>query len=278
MATRSTPFAPGTPCWVDLFTSDPERSQTFYAAVLGWEFEDQGEAYGGYTLARRDGEQVAGLMRNAGESGSPDAWSTYLATAAIDESAARATAAGARMIAPPMPVGELGVMAVLLDPAGALFGLWQADRHTGFTRYNEPGSVSWAEHHSKSFAVTRDFYAEVFGWTYDVTSDTEDFRYLTAKVAGQEVAGLMDSAPVAAGRGPQPLGGVRQRRRRRRGAGDRPRPRRHGVDGCAGHPVRADRRPARPHRSALQAALRHADRSVPPAGLSVVTQDRQVVH
>lgn len=196
MATRSTPFAPGTPCWVDLFTSDPERSQAFYAALLGWEFEDQGEAYGGYTLARRDGEQVAGLMRNADESGSPDTWSTYLATAAIEESAARATAAGARTIAPPMPVGELGTMAVLLDPAGALFGLWQADRHTGFTRYNEPGSVSWDEHHSKSFAVTRDFYAEVFGWDYEVTSDTDDFHYLTAKVEGERVAGLMDSARV----------------------------------------------------------------------------------
>jgi predicted enzyme related to lactoylglutathione lyase len=194
MATRSTPFAPGTPCWVDLFTSDPERSKAFYTAVFGWEFEDQGEAYGGYTLGRADGEQVVGLMRNHGESGSPDVWSTYFATESIEETASRAGAGGATVIAPPMAVGELGQMAVLVDPAGAVFGLWQAGRHTGFTRYNEAGSVSWDEHHSKAFGATRAFYADLFGWTYDVTSDTDDFRYLTAKVGGEQVAGLMDSA------------------------------------------------------------------------------------
>ena len=194
MATRSTPFAPGTPCWVDLFTSDPERSTAFYTAVLGWQFEDQGEAYGGYTLGRADGEQVVGLMRNAGDSGSPDVWSTYFATTSIEETASRAGELGATVIAPPMAVGALGVMAVLVDPAGAVFGLWQAGEHTGFTRYNEPGSVSWDEHHSKAFAATRAFYADLFGWAYDVTSDTDDFRYLTAVVDGGPVAGLMDSA------------------------------------------------------------------------------------
>ena len=196
MATRNTPFAPGTPCWVDLFTSDPERSKAFYTAVFGWEFEDQGAAYGGYTLGRAGGEQVVGLMRNPGDSGSPDTWSTYLATESIEETAARAVDGGATVIAPPMAVGALGRMAVLVDPAGAVFGLWQAGEHTGFTRYDEPGSVSWDEHHSKAFGASRTFYADLFGWTYDVVSDTDDFRYLTAKVDEQPVAGLMDSARI----------------------------------------------------------------------------------
>ena len=196
MTTRTTPFAPGTPCWVDLFTSDPERSKAFYAAVLGWEFEDQGEAYGGYTLATRDGERVAGLMRNTDDSGSPDTWSTYLATSDVEASVAQAEEAGARVLAPALRVGDLGSMAVLLDPAGAVVGLWQAGGHTGFGRHGEPGSVVWDENHSKSFAASRAFYAEVFGWSYEVTADTDDFRYLTARVDGQDVAGLMDSARI----------------------------------------------------------------------------------
>ena len=194
MTTRSTPFAPGTPCWVDLFTSDPERSQAFYAAVLGWEFADQGEAYGGYTLATRDGARVAGLMRNPGDSGSPDAWSTYLATTDVDATVAKAVEAGARVLAPPLAVGDLGSMAVLVDPVGAVVGLWQAAAHTGFGRFNEPGSVVWDEHHSKSFGASRQFYADVFGWTYEVMADSDDFRYVNAQVDGREVAGLMDSA------------------------------------------------------------------------------------
>ena len=194
MSTRSTPFAPGTPCWVDLFTSDPERAREFYGAVLGWTFTDTGDEFGGYVLGRSDGEQVMGLMRNDGGSGTPDTWSTYLATEAIEDDVARAAAAGAQVIAPPMQVGALGSMAVLVDPAGAVFGLWQAGEHTGFTRYNEPGAVVWDENHSKSFGVSRDFYADLCRWEYEVTSDTPDFRYLTAKVGGAQVAGLMDSA------------------------------------------------------------------------------------
>jgi predicted enzyme related to lactoylglutathione lyase len=54
--------------------------------------------------------------------------------------------------------------------------------------------VVWAENHSKSFGASRDFYARVFGWRYEVTGDSDDFRYLTVKVDGTEVAGLMDSA------------------------------------------------------------------------------------
>lgn len=196
MTTRSTPFPPGTPCWVDLFTSDPERSRAFYSAVLGWEFADQGEAYGGYTLATSDGANVAGLMRNSGDSGTPDTWSTYLATADAEESVARAVEAGATVLAPPLRVGELGTMAVLVDPAGAVVGVWQAGAHTGFGRHAEPGSLVWAETHSKGFAASRAFYERVFGWDYEVTSDEEDFRYLTAKVDGTEVAGLMDSARI----------------------------------------------------------------------------------
>ncbi|MCW2811275.1 MAG: hypothetical protein JWP61_1733 [Friedmanniella sp.] len=194
MATRDTAFAPGTPCWVDLFTSDPEKAQAFYGAVFGWEFENSGEEFGGYLLARSGGHQVAGAMKNDGANGTPDGWTTYLATADVDAHVAAATAAGAVVVAPAMQVGPLGSMAVLVDPAGGAFGLWQAAAHTGFTKYNEAGSVTWNENHSKDYAASKAFYAQVFGWDYEVTSDTDEFRYVTAKVAGEPVAGLMDSA------------------------------------------------------------------------------------
>jgi predicted enzyme related to lactoylglutathione lyase len=194
MPTRDTPFAPGTPCWVDLWTSDPDQAQSFYGSVLGWEFEDSGPEFGGYITARSDGHQVAGLMRNDGQSGTPDQWNTYLATEDIDASIAAATERGATVVVPAMAVPEQGSMGVLIDPAGGAVGLWQAAKHTGFTKYNEPGSVTWDELQTKDFAAARAFYADVFGWTYDVTSDTDDFRYLTAKLGDDQVAGLMDAA------------------------------------------------------------------------------------
>lgn len=194
MTMRDTPFAPGTPCWVDLFSSDPDRAKAFYAGVLGWVAEDAGAEFGNYVTFSSGGRQVAGMMRNDGAQGVPDAWSTYLSTADIGASTAAATAAGAQVVVEPMQVADLGSMAVLVDPVGAAFGLWQAGSHTGFGKYNEPGSVTWDEHHSKDFATSTAFYRQLFGWEIEETSDTDEFRYFQGKVDGQTVAGLMDSA------------------------------------------------------------------------------------
>ena len=96
-------------------------------------------------------------------------------------------------MSPPMAVADLGSMAVIVDPVGAVFGLWQPGTHTGFNKYNEPGSVTWDEHHSKDFPTSTDFYQKVFGWTYEKTGDTDDFRYYQGQIDGETVAGLMDS-------------------------------------------------------------------------------------
>ena len=190
MATRNEPFAPGTPCWVDLATSDVETAKKFYGSVFGWTYLDGGEQFGHYQRCLSGESAVAGMMQM---DGGVNAWCTYLATADIDATFAAATGAGAQTIAPPMQVGEFGSMALLSDPAGAAFGLWQADQHLGFYKYNEPGSVTWDEHHSKDFPASLDFYTKVFGWTIDKTSDTDEFRYFQGQINGETVAGLMDS-------------------------------------------------------------------------------------
>jgi predicted enzyme related to lactoylglutathione lyase len=193
MATRDAPFAPGTPCWVDLFSSDPAASKAFYGGLFGWTSVDAGEEYGGYVTFSAAGQGVAGMMGNDGQSGRPDVWSTYISTADIDKTVALAAESGGQVISPTMQVADLGSMAMLADPAGAVFGVWQPGKHIGFTRYNEPASVTWDELHSKDFGAAMDFYVKVFGWHLDKMSDSDEFRYYLGQVDGLTVAGLMDS-------------------------------------------------------------------------------------
>ena len=194
MATRDTPFAPGTPCWVDLLSSDKGASKAFYGALFGWEFTDAEPDFGSYTTATKDGLAVVGMAENRPDTGMPDFWSTYFATTDVDATVAAATAAGASVFMPAMAVGDVGKMAVLGDTIGGGFGLWQDGTHTGFNRYNEPGAVAWNEYHSKDFAASKSFYEKVFGWGWEIGGDTDDFRYYSATVDGQSVAGMMDSA------------------------------------------------------------------------------------
>lgn len=194
MATRNTAFAPGTPCWVDLISSDIDKSQEFYGGLLGWTFDAPNAEFGGYITASSDGYAVSGLMARTPDMQAPDGWNTYISTADIDATVAAAIAAGGQVAMTAMAVGDLGQMAYLVDPAGAMVGLWQPGTHLGFSKYNEPGSVTWDEHHSKNFSASTDFYSTVFGWTLEKTGDTDEFRYYQGKVDGETVAGLMDSA------------------------------------------------------------------------------------
>ena len=194
MTTRDEPFASGTPCWVELSSSGADRSVDFYRGVFDWEVFDSGEEFGHYRQFLVGDRPVAGCMQMEEGAGHPDAWATYISTNDIDATTALASESGGVVQVPPMEVGTLGKMAVLSDPSGATFGLWEPREFFGFSRYNEPGSVTWDEHHSRYFSTSVAFYERLFNWEIERSSDTDEFRYYQAKVDGNTVAGLSDSA------------------------------------------------------------------------------------
>jgi predicted enzyme related to lactoylglutathione lyase len=184
----------GAPCWVDVLSSDPVRTQDFYGRLFGWTVEDPGEEHGGYFNFLKDGVHVAGGMRNDGASGVPDLWSVYLATDDADGVVARTVSAGGEIMVPAMDVMALGRMAVMTDVGGAVIGTWQAGLHRGFGVLGEPGAPAWFELHTRAYDATLDFYRTVFDWKTEVASDEPDFRYTTLDVAGEQLAGVMDAS------------------------------------------------------------------------------------
>jgi predicted enzyme related to lactoylglutathione lyase len=191
----------GAPCWVDLFTSDPERSQAFYNELFGWTCENAGEEYGGYFNFSKDGVQVAGGMRNDGDAGTPDAWSIYLATADAAATVDAAAARGSAVIVPAMPVMELGSMAVVTDPGGDTIGIWQPGLHKGFGVFGEPGTPAWFELHSRAYDAAVEFYRDVFEWDarpVDPVVDAPEFRYTTLNEGDTQLAGIMDASSFPA--------------------------------------------------------------------------------
>ena len=184
----------GAPTWIDLSSSDTDRAKDFYGTVFGWTFESAGPGYGGYINAFKDGQPVAGLMFNDPQWNSPDGWTTYLHTADITATVAAATAAGGVSCVEPMEVKDKGRMAILTDPAGAFFGLWQPIGHQGFEVVGEAGAPVWHQLTTRDYGRALDFYREVFGWKTQTVSDTDEFRYATAAFDGQELLGVMDGA------------------------------------------------------------------------------------
>lgn len=189
----------GAPIWIDLSSSDLDKAQQFYGAIFGWTFESAGPDYGGYVNASLDGRPVAGLMANDPQWDAPDGWTTYLHTADIHATVAKAAAAGGTACIEPMEVPEKGRMAMITDPTGAFFGLWQPAGHRGYEVVDEHGAPLYHQLTTRDYAAALDFYRSVFGWHTATVSDTDEFRYSTASFDGHELLGVMDGSVLPDG-------------------------------------------------------------------------------
>ncbi|GHF78688.1 hypothetical protein FHX82_004465 [Amycolatopsis bartoniae] len=182
MTFRDTAWPEGTPCWVDVQVPDPKRAAEFYGPLLGWEFSDQG----GYLIALREGRGAAAIGQRP--PGGLSAWTTYLAVENADKTAAAIVEAGGRLMLEPGDVGPAGRLALAVDPAGAVFGIWQAGSTTGVQIANVPGTLVWNECLTRDYEGGKAFYEAVFGYSYDALPG--GYAYSTLKVDGNIVGGI----------------------------------------------------------------------------------------
>ena len=168
---KRTGYDPGTFSWMELATPDPAAAKTFYGGLFGWEADDNpipAEAGGGvYTMLKLRGESVAALyeqMPDQRQAGIPPNWFSYVTVADADTAAARAKELGGTVQAGPFDVMTQGRMAVISDPTGAVFGVWQARDSIGATLVNDPGCLTSNELSTNDVQAATRFYEELFGW------------------------------------------------------------------------------------------------------------------
>lgn len=198
----------GVPSWAELMTTDEAGALAFYSQLFGWTddpapipgMEDQ--PGGTYHQQRLEGDLVGGIgLQNPDEraQGVPPHWTVYLAADDAEAVTAKAAAAGGNVMLPPMDVMDLGRMAVIADPTGGVFGLWEPKSHTGFGRTNEPGAPCWAELMTDDPARAADFYTAVLGVPskpMDVPPGAPPYTLLGP--ADAEGAGIFDKGPEMA--------------------------------------------------------------------------------
>ncbi|MBO2449973.1 VOC family protein [Actinomadura barringtoniae] len=183
----------GTPNWLDLGIPDLDRAKEFYGAVFGWEFQDYGEEAGHYHACLLQGEPIAGMMRNPDDAPSECWWQIYFATDDVDGTLKRATDAGGTLVLPADDVMDQGRMAMLKDPTGAQFGLWQGRAHIGTRIKGEPGAMAWSELSTTDSKAALDFYGAVFGYVQERMPGDLDYTALklTAQADDPGVGGVM---------------------------------------------------------------------------------------
>ena len=196
------PHKPGSFCWIELSTTDQNAAKSFYASLFGWTAKDEpmgpNSFYTMFQLGGRNAGAGCTLRAEQRALGIPSHWMLYIAVANADASAERATKAGGKILAPPFDVMEEGRMAVIQDPTGAVFCIWQANESLGIQVAGEHGSLCWADLNTPDPLRARQFYADVFGWKFiEDTQSNPGSGYLRIQ-NGDDFIGGIPSLPAGA--------------------------------------------------------------------------------
>jgi uncharacterized protein len=169
-------YEPGTFCWADLGADDPDAATAFYVGLFGWDFDDTpiGDA-GVYRTFLLGGRKVCALYRRRADQG-PPAWLCYVSVSDAESSTVAARAAGAPGVQEPVDVFDAGRMAVIQDPTGAHFAVWEPRSNIGATLVNVPGAFCLNQLNTSDPVRAAAFYTDVFGWRIEQVG-TEPFPY-----------------------------------------------------------------------------------------------------
>jgi predicted enzyme related to lactoylglutathione lyase len=186
-------------CWPELYTTDQVGAKTFYVRLFGWELRDIPMGpHAVYTIFTMDGHDAAacyGALPEMTEQGVRPHWIAYVSVESSDETAAKAKAAGGKVVKAPFDVPSIGRMAVLQDPTGATICAWEARGHHGIGIYQEPGALQWTELLTNDTEAAAAFYQRVFGWKRQLWPSPQEPHYHLFMLGGIGAGGMTPITP-----------------------------------------------------------------------------------
>jgi predicted enzyme related to lactoylglutathione lyase len=189
MPTRDTPWPAGTPCWIDTSVPDLDTALEFYGSVIGWSFADTGAEFGHYRICQAGGRAAGGISSMMSPD-QPHAWTVYFASDDVDGTVKLINDNGGTVLMPPMDVGDTCRIAIAQDSLGAVFGIFQGQKSIGTEVFGEPGALVWEDGRFTDVARGREFYAAVFGYTFEEIPGMPLEDYAAFKVGDNAVGGI----------------------------------------------------------------------------------------
>ena len=184
---------PGHISWVELATTDQPAAKKFYASLFGWQAEDMpigpDDFYSMFNLDSRRAGAAYTMRADERAMGIPPHWNLYVAVESADKTAAKVESLGGKVIAPPFDVFDAGRMAVIQDPGGAVFCIWEAKKHKGL-QISGANTFCWADLRTPDREKVKPFYEGLFGWTFDPGEGKDPKGYWHIVSGGHGVGGL----------------------------------------------------------------------------------------
>lgn len=114
----------GTFFWSELNTGDVESAKAFFGKTIGWTFDTMQSGDPNYWIAFNNGIPQAGIapLEMFAPPGAPSHWFSYLAVDDVDKRLEALLEAGGVIVRAPFDVPDVGRIAIIKDPTGAVMG------------------------------------------------------------------------------------------------------------------------------------------------------------
>ncbi len=144
-----------------------------------------------YTIFRLEGRDAAAAYTMRPEQRvAPPNWMLYIAVASADDAAKRAKEAGGALHMDAFDVGDSGRMAIIQDPTGAVFAVWQPNKNKGIGIAHVDGTLCWADLSTPDPQRASKFYSDLFGWQIVTDDEDPEHNYLHIKNGEHFIGGI----------------------------------------------------------------------------------------
>lgn len=165
--------------FADLSTYTPKQTMVFYEKVFGWKYYES-DCY--YSAFKGD-KEVCGLYETPEkfkQMRMPHFWMSYVQVNSVARTVEKARELGG--IIEVVDESALGKVALIRDPQGSGFTVYEGENLTHTRTQNEPNTLVWNELHVSDAAKVIPFYEGIFNWTfkdqghgtYNILNDKEE--------------------------------------------------------------------------------------------------------
>jgi len=197
-------FTKGRFVWADLVTREGAKARAFYTELMNWSATEMDMGpMGKYTMLKLGEQGIGGIppvMKDM-PADVPSHWMYVIATDDVDGACRKATELGGKVFMAGMDIPNVGRMAIVADPSGAVFSPFTPAPGSQGRPEGQPkvGEFCWYENFTTDVEKAKTFYATLFGWTWE-KAPMPNMEYWIARRGDSQVAGVMkkpDEVPMA---------------------------------------------------------------------------------
>lgn len=180
--------------WFDYVAPDIKKAQGFFGELFHWKTQEVPAAAHGvpYTMIALGDQTIGGYVPTPEGAPKIGHWVSSLAVRDANATCAQIVSLGGKVHKQPEKMGEYGSMAIVADPQGGVFALWQPAKDEGTGDYKDlPGAFCWNELAAKDPVKAVAFYTQL-GFTEE-KMDMGTMTYHVLNRDGKARAGVMQT-------------------------------------------------------------------------------------